>query len=100
MSQTIWKYTLSIDPTLLRIMGPEINTLDIPEGATFLSLAMQHGVIALWYLVDPDAPKQQHQYAVVGTGHPAPDTDSGVYRGTVLLMEGDLVLHVFERVTE
>lgn len=66
----------------------------MPTGATVLHVGIQRRIITLWALVDPDANPSIRHFAVVGTGHPAPDADEGRYIGTV--SEGPFVWHVFE----
>lgn len=74
--------------------------ISMPRGAQILHVAVQEGRPYLWALVDLAVPEAKRLLRVVGTGHPLPSADSteplGVYVGTVLMLEGTLVLHVFD----
>lgn len=83
--RVIWKNTLK---------WTDRQTIEIPEGASFLSAHKQYRDPCIWYSCDPQAPKVACLITMVGTGHPVPD-DAGLFIGTVLLVNGDLVLHVF-----
>ena len=83
---TIWKYQL---------MAGDKQTIDMPSGARPLCVQVQNGVPCLWALCDPSAPKEKRYFEVFGTGHiVTPGTRD--YLGTVQLLDGALVLHVFE----
>lgn len=82
--KTIWKYELELGS----------QTLELPQGAQPLSVAVQQGGVMLWALVTPEAPTCYRRVYVVGTGHELPE-DLGSYVGTVLLTGGALVFHVF-----
>ena len=85
--KTIWKATLPLSPT---------QDISIPAGAKFLSVAGQGDALCAWFLCDSKAPQVNRQIRIVGTGHEVPH--DGVYLGTALLMDGQLVLHLFETV--
>lgn len=81
----VWKYELkSLTP----------NVLAIPRDAQFLALQLQNGAPMMWFSVNPDAPKQERIFNIVGTGHEVPETAK--YFGTIQIREGAIVLHVFE----
>ena len=82
----IWKWTLGLT---------DIQSLPMPEGAKVLTVQMQHGALALWALVDENAPQSNRSFAIYGTGNPMPQSP-GEYVGTFQLRNGDLVFHVFE----
>lgn len=86
---TIWKTVLQ--PT-------DLQEIEVPEGCGILSLQEQFGQICLWYKCDPLAPKVKRTIAIVGTGHAAPENNEADYIGTVQLRNGNLVLHVFEKI--
>jgi len=67
----------------------------MPEGAKILSVDQQNDTPYLWALVNPSAPLKAKRFNVYGTGHVVP-LNPGVFIGTVLLMDGALVVHVFE----
>ena len=86
MSKTIWKFEL--EPI-------DFQTLEVPEGAQFLTIQTQNGTPCLWALVQPDAKKYLVGIGTYGTGHPIPDGERN-YIGTYQLMGGGLVFHVFQ----
>lgn len=87
MKRTIWKYTLR---------GSR-EAKKMPQGAQILTAAEQRGDICVWALVDPTAPLVERAFTVVGTGKDADHlTDAAQYVGTVLLVHGALVFHVFD----
>lgn len=92
----IWKFPLDF-------ANGEPVTVDMPEGAEVLRLAMQgpaHGRARLtptiWALVDSDNPTEQRRFAVYGTGHDLPR--QARYLGT--WDAAPFVWHVFEMVGE
>lgn len=82
--KTIWKYQLN------RVAQAKI---DIPIGAQILSAQMQDGIIAVWALVDPAAPKQPKAFHIFGTGWDIEET-SLCYVATVQDKDG-FVWHIF-----
>lgn len=73
--------------------------IDMPRGAQVLCAREQNGELYLWALVDPEEPTEERHFDVFGTGHVIPPLLEGGRRfvDTVLMHEGSLVLHVFER---
>ncbi len=93
MNAVIYKYPLSLE-------GRDVKEVRMPRGASVLTAQMQNGVLCLWALVPQDgAPhfgaEEDRRFLVVGTGHTLPESPTR-YLGTVQLMGGALVLHVFE----
>lgn len=88
--KTVWKIALANVP---------LQSVEVPVGATILSVGEQFGVICIWFHCDPapDGPKEKRQIAIVGTGHPAPEKAECRFIGTVALRGGNLMFHVFER---
>lgn len=87
--RTVWKYPLPFPPK-------DIFSLDIPHGATPVRVEVQHGQPCLWVLVpDTGAPKVACRFAIVGTGHPAPESADGYYVGSFHLLDGNFVGHLF-----
>lgn len=105
--RTIQKYELR----------PDKFVLEMPKGAVLLSVHLQDGWFlpprdpagapssawgdryspVLLALVDPDAPKVKRNFVMVDTDHVLPDEISEFqYVGTVLLIGGRLVLHLFD----
>lgn len=84
--KTIWKYELTANPT---------TVLEVPFGGQVLCVQNQYELPCIWVLVDPDLPKEQRTFVLYPTGGSMPDSP-GAYLGTVQLLHGGLVLHVFE----
>lgn len=82
---TIYKYKLQ----------PGRTVLDLPIGATPLSVQMQHGEPCMWALVEPHQPTTRRFFDVYGTGHGMP-ADPGHYVATFQMDGGALVWHVFD----
>lgn len=83
--RTIWKVIL--DQT-------DIQTIEVRKGAKFLCIREQYGQVCLWFSCDPGMAKDKWRIAIAGTGHNEPVGD---YLGTAFLLEGQLVLHVYNR---
>lgn len=74
------------------------NVFDIPMGAEFLSLSMQQGKVAMWFLVDLDQETHEtREFYILGTGHKFDSTMIGKedYMGTTI--DKQLVWHIFEK---
>lgn len=90
----VWRFALPVN---------DVVEVEMPAGAELLTVAWQDDNIfharglSLWVRVDPAAPKEVKRFAVVGTGHPAPEPEEGKYVGTAFLWNG-VVVHVFEQV--
>lgn len=83
---TIWKYPVPIN---------DYFELEMPQGAEILTVQMQYNEPQLWALVDKMAPRETRSFRLAGTGHPIDDPRLD-YIGTVQMMEGQLVWHIFE----
>lgn len=70
--------------------------ITMPRGAVLLSVAEQYGEIVVWAWVDPDVPMVTRNLYVVGTGSPADHIADLPFVGTVVMMSGTLVLHIFD----
>ena len=86
---TIWKFTLEAADRQVAYM---------PRGARILSVGEQRGDINVWAIVDPEVPTEARTFLVLGTGHPAAGASGATFLGTVQLLGGSLVFHVFEEV--
>ncbi len=84
---TIWKYALEVTDTVIIAM---------PEGATVLTVDVQHGVPAMWVMVDPDAPLEDRAFYVRGTGHAMGEAEGFAHVGTFQLAGGSFIGHVFD----
>lgn len=85
MNRAVWKYVLPIH---------DWPSLAMPEGARVVAVAEQGEALCLWADVDTDAPLCVRQFRLAGTGHPLGPV--GDHLGTVLLMGGRLVLHLYD----
>lgn len=86
MSKAVWKYELQLD-----------TQLQMPVGAEILTVGVQHERICLWAKVDVNAPKAPREFQIVGTGHTMDNGGNTTYIGTVMLSDGYLVFHIFEK---
>lgn len=86
--KTIYKYPMPIEDNV---------DIPMPMGARILTVQMQYGTPCVWAVVDTDAPLSIRRLHWMGTGHPLPSRDD-IYIGTVQLMDGVLVFHLFEEI--
>jgi len=90
--RAVWKYPLGNWET-------GMFSAEMPKFAEVLSLQVQKNDLCMWVLVDPDMPKEQRHFLIVGTGHEY-DSARGLvsdnFVGTFQMYGGDLVFHVFE----
>lgn len=86
--RTVFKYELDLNALN---QGP--RPIAIEDGAEPLTVDMQYGRLCLWARVDPRVEKKDRRVYLVGTGFEAPV--DATYVGTVLLMNGSLVVHAF-----
>lgn len=85
--KTIFKYPLDV-------VGEQ--TITVPSGAVPLAVQAQDGSLCLWAMVETMQPTMERRRVVriFGTGHPVPP-NHGAYVGTVQMMDGAFVWHVF-----
>ena len=84
----VWKFPVEL------VDDPKIS---MPRGSRLLAFECQHGQPQVWALVDPAAPGAVRPLRVAGPGHDVgAAAETGVYVGTVQMMGGDLVLHLFD----
>jgi len=83
----IYKYTLK----------KARNVIEVHQGAQFLHVDLQHGIIRVWALVNLDNPEISREFLLVGTGIPISDDLLIHYKhiGTVLMNDGIWVWHIF-----
>lgn len=90
MKKQIWKYEIS----------PGKHSIEMPIGAEILTIQTQKQVPCIWALVNPENKKELRHFEIYGTGHDI-HLDMGIQRkyiNTFQMWEGNLVLHLFERV--
>jgi len=86
--KTIYKYPLLIEGK---------QDVEMPMGATILSLQMQSGIPCVWALVDTDNNGiHNRRFRTFGTGHPIPEELKLVYIDTY--QKGGCVFHLFEEI--
>lgn len=81
---TIWKYVMP------HTLG---RPIEMPKGAQVLHVALQGATAHIWVLVDPEAPREERNFVVVGTGW---NFDSAGHRYIGTWFENWLVWHLFE----
>jgi hypothetical protein len=90
MARQIFKYPLSVAGS---------QTCQLPRGAELLSVQQQHGELQLWAMVDGARGVESVEILVYGTGQELPDDLTRAdYVGTVQMLGGIFVWHVFRRV--
>jgi len=86
--RTIYKYPLEF-------LGRQ--DVALPVGAEFLSVQMQRDSICMWFIVDPEDPKETRTFFIVGTGHAMPPGNF-LFLGTVQMEDGRFIWHIFSEV--
>ena len=72
--------------------------LELPRGATIMSVQVQREVPRMWVLVDKDEDRvEERTFRVIGTGHPIDDEKDLMFVGTFQIHGGMLVFHLFEK---
>lgn len=89
MKETIWKYILKVDNE---------QVIDMPFGAQFLSVQVQHGEPCLWVRCQSNAQEVPVKVVTVSTGNPAEHVEGMQFVGTYQLDNGGFVRHVFVQV--
>lgn len=84
--KTVYKYNFEIADEVC---------IEMPLGADILCVQVQNDTPCIWALVDTEQPVQKRWFSVYGTGHPAPNAYLREYVGTIQMMGGRLVWHVF-----
>lgn len=91
---TIWKF----------IIDSEDMETEMPQDAQLLHVHEQNGELCVWAIVNTTNTMMRRQFDVYGTGHPMVvnsasrhPTSTHPYVGTVHLMGGALVFHVFDK---
>lgn len=89
MPYRVFKYPVPITDTF---------SIAIPQSGQILDVQVQQGTPVMWALVNPDAPKMERQFRLLGTGHPieAEERYQFEHIATFQLDEGTLVFHLFE----
>lgn len=85
---------LAFAQAILAALGPVDGIISMPDGAEVLSVGLQHGLVTVWALVDPDALLVSRAFLIAGTGQPCLRRRLGRFIGTVF--DGVFVWHVWE----
>ena len=85
---SIWKYTLEITDT---------QTIEMPDGASILSVANQDGNLCLWAKVIPSRRRTPRTIEIIGTGHAIEESHTIARRFIGSAVISPFVWHVFER---
>lgn len=92
MNTTVWKF-------VLKPIG--IQTIQLPKDSRILHVAQQYNEVYLWAMFTYEDHEDEIEYQprrirIYGTCDDIPGITSQEHIATVILNEGDLVLHVFE----
>lgn len=79
----IWKFKLDFPSC----------TIELPNGAEAVHVALQNGIPQIWMLVDPDATQVSRRFVIFGTGHTIPDD----YQYVDTYQKPPFVWHIFEK---
>lgn len=93
--RTVWKF-----PVPVNVLSASFTTMhSIPDGAKLLHVREQGDNLVMWFEVDPEAPPLRRGFQLHGTGHPTirPGLE---YVGTGIFANGELVLHLYEAVSD
>lgn len=83
---TIYKYPRNVEGS---------QWVQLHRGSRLLCAQTQRDQPYLWAIVDTGEPLVSRRIVMRGTGHQL-EGDEGMYLGTIQMLEGSLVLHVFE----
>ena len=83
----IFKYPVPVTASLC---------IDLPKGATVLTVQTQRGQPQIWAIVDDAEPSERRLFYWFGTGHALPEP-LGAYVGSVQLDGETQIFHLFER---
>lgn len=94
----IYKYLLPISINYAKqdASWDRIFDIGMPEGSTPLSVGIQAGKPVMWASVNPNSAPVSRTIAIVATGEQVPPQGSARFLGTLMLLDGGIVLHVFE----
>jgi hypothetical protein len=93
--RTVWKIALPVNV----LTASATNTFRLPEDARLVHVREQKDAIALWFEVEDHGVMVPRSFQIFGTGT-GPIRDGLEYRGTGIFAGGDLVLHVYEVMTD
>ena len=84
------------------LLATDFQNLELPKGSKIISIIELYDGMVLYAIVDTDTTETElYDIAVKGTGHPFPEKlDTYTFLGSVKLMNGSLVFHVFYKKVE
>lgn len=85
----VYKYQLEVT---------DLQVQELREGYKILHVASQHDTLCIWVEVDTQAPPEMVRFLIVGTGHAFPPAGEFEYVGTALMLNGNLVWHLYVQV--
>lgn len=88
MKLKIFKYKLEIVPR---------QTIEVTEGAEILSVHPQNDGLYVWAEVSTELPTEKREIIIITTGEDVNPCEGKRFLGTVLLANGNYVIHVFEK---
>jgi hypothetical protein len=92
MNEVIWKFEIPAQTN---------SQVELPHGCEILSIGSQGDSVFMWGKF-PEEYKDRldtREFEVYGTGHPIPVGVNRKFIGTVHMMGGSLVFHIFEKVS-
>ena len=86
--KSIWQFEFTIQDHV---------TIQMPRGASILSVQMQRRTPCIWAEVDTSADVTDFRFRIFGTDHPIPEEVATHldYIGTFQMHSGDLVFHLY-----
>lgn len=84
--KTIHKYELKVT---------DMQVIQMPEHAKVLSANVQHGTVYIWAMVRTENKMVDRKVYMHGTGHTVLCGDKAQFVETVMLYDGNIVLHIF-----
>ena len=88
MPKIISKYTLNVQTT---------QTLVIPQGSVVLSVQAVDNILYLWVLCNPRLHTEERTFYIYEPNQTIHNDFMGRFINTVQINNGDLVLHVFDK---
>jgi len=85
VSRVVWKYQIRSTASAV--------THAVPRGGRILHAELQHDDVCVWIEVDDEHPREDWTFRLFVTGQPLPI--NAAYVRTILLADGDLVLHLY-----
>jgi hypothetical protein len=74
-----------------------IGSVEFPKGARVISAQLQHGVVAIWAICNPEEPVERYYLMALPTGLPTDlltkyETE---FVATIMALNGNVVFHIF-----